>query len=337
MGVLSEVIEKVKSHSKGCMDNVVDMRTVTFDSKEGEAFLKGEENTYYFKVDTLNPKDPKVVHGMKQFCRMIKIPFSFMFRSPDELRRHMTEVWLPSLKGEKAVVLFKLRTEAEKSDARIIRAVMPVECLNIQNDDMLEKVESAIGDDFMVQSVIGDGRDDLVLQIRLLYDSKFDAFGEECSLGFMIRMSELGAKPLHVDTFVYVEETQSCIAMDFGLEPFFEKKYEKAKLNEVEETLSKVVDFLKKPSTKASIRDSIQLAKESKRPPGDLIIRLRLTKGIPDPFVTALSNDVEGVSEISLWDFAKKMAENAKDFEITKCDRLEREAGIIVGFNTLDR
>jgi len=332
----AELLKKLSAYMQGCEDKCIDLRTLTFDAKNGETGLSGKDEFYVFKRNTLKPKDAKTVHAMKQFCKMIKVPFTFQFRSPEYLRKQMVECWLPSLKGEKALVLFKCRRELENS--YILRALLPVEFTNVSNVDILDKVFTAAGEDFKIELVLGDEKDDLVLHIRMISNDQFDAYGEQCSLSFMVTASELGAEALRVDTALFLNSSKSYILASYGGDPYFECQYEKIQSKELLDLFPQLITHLK--GRIQSIRSKIQSAKELTNVVDAMattLINLRLRKGIPESFHTTLAQSVQEKPITNMWDLAVRCSTIAKDFELNKRVKIERMIGDLIGLNFANR
>jgi len=327
-----ELTEKLNQNSLQCDDRVVDLRGIKYEVKDGESKLVGESITYFFKNDPQNPKDPTVVHAAKQFCSMIGVPFSFYFKNPEMIRKQLVDCWLPSLGAEKSIVLMKVRRTGPESQGWIIRAVLPAEFTNISNLEVLEKISAATHDDFLLEFVIGEGRDELVFHVRLIAKEQFEAFGEQCSVGFSVTASELGACPLTVETLLFRTPSRSALMASYAGEPYFSCVYEMIQPKDLLTLFPQLIGRMK--SQLPEIKDRIQATKELKFAQGGIeqaLLQLRLKKGLSEKFHVRLQQVVQGEPPKDTWDLANKIAVIAKDFDIERRVKIEKAAGALVG------
>lgn len=325
------LLEKLKFQVQGCEDRCVDLKTTEFTALNGELCLESGGEKYYFKRDPKNPKDPKVVHAAKQFCKVIGVPYSFFAKNPDHMKRSLVEVWMRTLKSEKAAVLMKLRGDGDGN--WVIRAILPVEFTNISNLDVIEVISESIGDDFKVGFVVGNDRDDLVLYVRFLSKEVLEFFGEKCSYGFSLAMSELGACPLVVDTLLFRNDSATAMIASYAGESFFKCEYENIQPNDLRSLFPTIVSHMKEQLPE--IRERIQEAKElteKEKDIRDLLKEVRLKKGLGDRFHTLLMQECDVDTQIeNLWDFSNKVANVAKEFDVQKRLRIEQVSGELVG------
>jgi len=331
--LIKELSHKLTEHSDGCEERCVDLRTVKYEAKDGEISLVGDSGTYYFKNDPNNPKDPEVTHAAKQFCKLIGVPFSFYFKNPELIRKQLVDCWLPTLGAEKSLVLMKMRRTGPQSTGWIIRAVLPAEFTNISNVEVLERISSAIGDDFEIDFVIGDNRDALLLHVQFVAKSCFDAFGEPYSLGFSVTCSELGARPLTVETLLCRKSTKSNLLASYGGEPYFSCSYDMIQPKDLATLFPQLIARMTEQLPQ--IRERIQATKEWKFTPGHdsehFLTSLRFTKSLSEKFHVRLSQEVQGLPPKDLWELAGKVAVIGKDFDIERRMKIEKAAGTLVG------
>jgi len=330
-----ELIQALSEHSSGCEDRCVDLRTVKFESKDGEAMLVGDAGTYYFKSDPKNPKDPEVTHAAKQFCKLIGVPFSFYFKNPDGLRKQMVDCWLPTLGAEKSLVLMKLRRTGPESTGWIIRAVLPAEFTNISNVEVLERVSSAIADAYEIDFVVGENRDALTLHTQFVSKSTFDAFGECYSLGFSVTASELGARPLTIDTMLCRKSTKTNLLASYGGEPYFSCSYDLIQPKDLATLFPQLITRMTEQLPQ--IREKIQATKEWKFTPErsveQILTSLRFRRGLSEKFHVRLGQEIQGQPPKDLWELSGKMSVIAKDFDLEKRLKIECAAGDLVGLS----
>lgn len=328
---IDELLVKLNNGAMGCQERYLDLKTLQFDAKPGEMKLYNDSETIYFKSDPKNPKNPKVTHAARQFCKMIGVPFSFLLKNPAAMKKDLVECWKGTLKSEKSSALGKVRDVKGQIYAR---AFLPVEYTNISNVDIMERVADATGDDYQIQFVFGDEPDDLILHVRFISKETFRACDEECSYGFSVIASELGASPLCVDTMLFRHESNSALMSTYGgSESFFYSDYEKIQANDLKTLFPEMIDHMK--GQLPDIRESIQSAKElakKKEDVLDLLKELRLRRGLPDRFHRLMAQDVEGDSSIdNRWEFSNRVAMLAREFEVKTRLKIERVAGDLVG------
>ena len=140
---LKTLIERLQGYEVGCEDKCLDLRGLQFEAKEGELRLYNPNHSYYFKSDPKNPRGPKIIHGARQFCKLMKVPYSFFAKNPEYMKNSMVSCWLPTLKPEEAMIMAKLRrTKEENKD--IIRAILPVEFTNLPNHELMSIISETV-------------------------------------------------------------------------------------------------------------------------------------------------------------------------------------------------
>lgn len=330
MNDIQDLIARLKDLEKGCADQFVDLKLLKFDSVENEMSLFNEFHKYFFKVDPKNPRNPKVIHAIKQFTTLMGVPYSFFAKNPEYMRKNMVSCWLPSLKTEKSSVLGKLRTIKDNQNDYIIRALLPVDYTNITNSQVMEAVATEILDDYKIDFVFGDERDDLILHVRFIAKEEFEICGEKCSMGFSVVCSELGAVPLSVDTLLYRGLSKGSILTSYGSgESFFSFEYSKIQKTDLQNLFPPLITHLREKLVE--IKQKIQAAKETvqkKENIQELLRNLRIVKGLNEKFHTMMFQEIEKDESVKTrWDFVNKMAVVAKDFDVTKRLNIERTAG----------
>jgi len=331
--LVKELIHGLSEHANGCEDRCIDLRTIKYEAKDGEVQLVGESGTYFFKSDPNNPKDPEIVHAAKQFCSLIGVPFSFYQKNPELIRKQLVDCWLPTLGAEKSLVLMKLRRSGPQSTGWIIRAVLPAEFTNISNVEVMERISSAIGDDFEVDFVIGEGRDALLLHAQFVSKTCFDAFGEPYSLGFSVTCSELGARPLTVETMLCRKSTKTNLLASYAGEPYFSCAYDMIQPKDLATLFPQLISRMTEQLPQ--IREKIQATKEWKftaeKGSEQVLTALRFKKGLSEKFHVRLAQEVQGTPPKDLWELAGRISVIGKEFDIEKRMKIERAAGDLVG------
>lgn len=328
-----QILHRLKEQTRNCEEKLLDLQTLKFESKEGEMRLYDQSQSYYFKYDPKNPKDPKIIHAAKQFCKLMGVPYSFFSKNPEYMRNNMVSCWLPTLKPEKAQILAKLR---KSPDYQVFRAILPVEFTNISNVDVMTQIIDAINDDFRIEFAIGDERDDPILHVRFISNESFEVCGDECSTGFSVVASELGDAPLSVETILFNNESKSAFIASYSGESFFCSNYEGIQPDDMKALFPQLVGHLKSqlPELKITVQSSKELT-QTREDTRELMKNLRLKKGLGDKFHTQLYQEMESMSssDIDRWTFASKIAIIAKDYEAMKRVKIERVAGELIGLS----
>lgn len=331
---LQNIISKLEQQNKNNEDKCLDLKNLTFVSESGVSRLEDSDNlSYYFKRDIKKPKNPKATHALRQYCKIIGVPFSFFHKNSSEMKNRIAMTWLNSLKAEKSTVLVKLRRSLNDY---IIRAVLPVEFSNISNLDVLKLISEAIGDDFHVLFSIGDEQDDLVLNIRFISKETFDVVDEKFSYGFSVIASELGASSMFIDTFLYHNESDAALIANYGQEPFFSCNYDQIQPDDLKALFPSLIKRLKEqlPQIKEFIQSAKDADTETKDDIYTILKDLRLKKGLSERFHALLSQEISNDNDIrNRWDIANRMGVIAKEFDIMKRMKIETVVGNIMGLN----
>lgn len=328
---LKVLIGRLQEYSKGCEDKCLDLQALQFEAKESELRLHTPVRSYFFKSDPKNPRDPKIVHALKQFCKICGIPYSFFAKNPEQMKNQMVQTWLSSLKPEKSAILAKLRNTPGGIDY-VIRALLPVEYTNIPNYEIFQMVAEVIGDDFYTDFVIGEDRDDLMLHVRFISKETFDVGDETCSTGFSIITSELGAAPISVETMIYRTSSKASMIACYGGEPYFQSDYEGIQPTALRELFPRLVGSLKEqlPELKHTVHSAIDKI-QKKEDTADLLRMLRLRKGLSEKFHTLLYQELEANRVDNRWDFVNRVSILAKDFDSNARVKIEKASGELIG------
>lgn len=329
---LQVFVDKLQKYSETCEDKFLDFQNLQFEAKEGEMKLYSQFRSYFFKNDPEKPKHPKIIHAKKQFCGFMGIPYSFFAKNPEYMKNQMVSCWLPTLKSDKSSVMGKLRKAP--TDDYIIRALLPIEYSNISNAEILQTVSEALDNAYKIDFVIGDERDDLIFHVRMVSKETFMVENEECSLGFSVIVSELGAAPISVDTMLFRCSSKSAMVASYSGESFFAMEYNGMQPKELKVLFPNLVIHLQ--DSLPEIRDRVQSAKdliEQKDDVLDLLRSIRLKKGLSDKFHTLLFQEVEKNPVENRWDLVNRMSTIAKDFDIVNRIKIEKVAGDLIGFN----
>jgi hypothetical protein len=227
--------------------------------------------------------------------------------------------------------LAKLRIAPGGKDY-IIRALLPVEFTNIPNAEILTMISDIIRDDFYIDFVIGEDRDDLILHVRFISKDVFDVGDEVCSTGFSIITSELGAAPISVETMLFRMSSKAAMIASYSGESYFESDYEGIQPSALRELFPRLVQTLRDqlPEIKHSVHSAIDKI-QKKEEINDLLRLLRLKKGLGEKFHRLLFQEVENNKIESRWDFVNRISILAKDFDSTARIKIEKASGEFIG------
>ena len=329
---ITRLVGRLKDLEGGCEDKCLDLQTLKFGVQNGEVRLYNEHHAYYFKHDPENPKDAKIIYAIKQFCKIMGVPYSFFAKNPEYMKTYMVECWLPSVKQTKSVVLAKLRTSKDKGD--IIRAILPAEYTNISNHDVMGSVAGVIGSDFNVDFIIGEDRDEPVLHVRFISKEEFEAFGDQYAVGFSVVVSELGACPLSIETLLFKVSSKAAFLASYGNESFFSCNYEKIQPNDLKELFPKLISRLRGqlPDIKLILQASKEVSQD--QCVNDILKELHFRKGLSDKFHVLLFQEIQKDPTVkNKLDVANKMSILAKDVDVIKRVKIERIAGDLIGLS----
>lgn len=319
--------------TKSCRDLFVDLRMFTFFADDEDMFLTSQDEEYfdkrlYFKTDPDNPRDPKILHAQKQFCKFIKVPHAFFMNNRPSLRNDVVKTWQAGLDTDdsKARCIARIR---ESQDYCVIRAMVPESHNLLRNHELIKLL-----DDYSKESTIpyhlefatGDNRDDLILHARFLFDSTFEISGFKCCLGFSVLASELGKGPLVIDTLVHHLESKTSFVASYGSESYFWSKYEGIQGNEIKDMLPNMINRLTLEADEMKKR--IEQSPKSVVPHEECI-KINTWSGVPKKFKRALFHEAS-TNEDNMntsFDFAKHMSLIAKDFDALKRLEVERASG----------
>jgi len=327
---LNTLEQRLANWSQGCRDVFVDLRSVKFCSDDGGMFLTLPDGSAIrridFKRDPSNPKDVKIVHAQKQFCRMLGVPHTFFTSNRPMMRESIVTSWQSGLETDdkRSRCIARVR---EGSNVAMIRALLPERAVPPKACDVLHAVREAFGNSLKLVFAYGDDKDDLVFHARFLFEDRVPVDKVELFMGFDLVFSELGAHPMTVDALVYDPLHAVAYVASYGGEPFFSSKYDGLQPKEIAEMLPGLLARIRAGT--AEFKQAVQSAIEN----GIYSIRqdcvgITRGKGINASMRRAVFHEAtqaEGIS--SKLDLAMHVALVAKDFDSLKGLVLERAAG----------
>lgn len=322
--------ERLSGWNKDCRDLFVDLRHVVFKASDDDMYLEYPpyDKAIYFKYDPDNPRDPKVLHAQKQFCKFIGVPHGFFMNNRPSLRENIVSTWQAGLNAdaESAQCIIRLR---ESKNYSTIRAFLKADCSPLCNHELISILLEMVAEPMSLEFSNGDDKDDLILHARLLLDQKFELLNNPVCLGFSLITSELGSCPLSVQVLLHDITSKTSFIISYGGKPFFETKYTGIQASEIREMFPKMIQRISEESpeildyviNRVNSQESIEPAEEC----GKVINQ----SSLPAKFKKAIYHEaVQAEDKIkSPYDFAKHMCLVAKDFDCMKRIKIERAAG----------
>lgn len=330
---------RLSTWNESCRNLFVDLRTVNFISTPDDSYLEFQDKSYYdkklyFKADPQNPKDPKVTHALKQFCKIIGIPFSFFKDCRPQLRTNMVSTWQAGLteKDDKAQVIVKLR---ESRDCSLIRSFMPIKKCSLTNHELLTCILDSIEEPLKLEFVHGDGRDDLILHARLLFSKQFDLLGKKVCFGFSLMTSELDACPMTVDFLVHDIESKASFILTYGGEPCFKSNFEGLQTGEIKKIVPDMLDRIEGEIPEIISRIEARMGDVVEFEPQSEALYLCKYKGLNSKMKQSIYHQIaECLDEIRTpWDVARNASLVSKDFDIQKRVIIERACGFYLNLS----
>lgn len=328
-----KIIKRLESWNINCRNLMVDLRTVVYESNSEDTFITFEDKSYYenrlyFKIDSQNPKDPKITHATKQLCKIIGLPYNFFCACRPSLKMNIMRTWQAGLSDDdkKSQTIFKIR---ESRDCSLVRAITPIKKSIIPLHEILNIIRRTLDTPFYIESVSGDKQDDLVFNARFILDKEYD-FNGPIFLGFSLTSSELDASSLILDVLIYNKLAKtSCISLYNG-ESFFESDFTNLQPSEIKEIIPLMLNRLEEevPEIISKMEDR-QKNVDSNFAPDLEALDICRYKGLSSKIRKAIYHEVsECLEEIRTpWDLATHVGLVAKDFESSKRIKIERAAG----------
>lgn len=327
---VTDLVRRLASWTDGCRDVPVDLRLVSFVSDDGGMWLAMPDGSPIkrldFKRDPSNPKDAKILHAQKQFCRMLGIPHAFLVSNRPSMRESLVRTWQSGLETEdkKAKCVARIR---EGGSVAMIRALLPERAVPPKACDIVKAAWDTFGGAVRLVFAHGDDRDDLVLHARFVFQDKLTVDGIDLQMGFDLVFSELGAQSMTVDAIVHDPANMVSYVASYGGEPFFSSKYEGLQAKEVAEMFPSLLTRIRAEASematavKTAISDGIYSARQD-------CVHITRAKGFTSAMRKAVFHEVTQATDIvSKMDLARHVASVAKDFDSLKALVVERAAG----------
>jgi len=323
------LVRRLAEWSSGGRDMFVDLRTVRFRAGDNGMWLDMPEGALPrrldFKRDPTSPKDPRIVHAQKQFCRLLGVPHSFFSSNRPAMRESIVRSLQAGLDADdkKGRAVARIR---EGASVAMIRAIFAERAVPPRSSDVVSAVLKALGGNGGVEFAFGDGKDDLILHARFVTDDRVPFKGAEYRMAFDLVFSELGACPMSVDALVHDPVHKVSFAALYGGDPFFTSKYVGLQAQQVSEMVPALLERLRGEA--GEIGTALRAATEGIYSVRQDCLHICRSKGLTAPMRTAVFHEAEQAGDIvTRLDLARHVALVAKDFDSLKRLALERAAG----------
>jgi len=320
------------SWAQGCRDLSIDLRNVRFVSDEGGMWLELPEGSVTkkidFKRDPANPKDPKIVHAQKQFCKMLGVPHGFFVSNRPMMRESIVRTWQSGLETDDKRSKCTARIR-DGSSVQMIRALVPSRAVPPKANDIVNSIIGAFGKSVRVLFSHGDDKDALMLHARFLFEDKVPVDAPELRMGFDLVMSELGACSMTVDAIVYDQQNDVSYVASYGGEPFFSSKYDGLQSQELSTMFPGLLSRIRSEAGAfaaafVSARDGVYSVKQD-------CVQITRGKGFTTAMRSAVFHEVTQATDVvTKLDVARHVSMVARDFDSLKGLVLERAAGYYI-------
>jgi hypothetical protein len=327
---ISQVVARLQQWNKSCRDIFLDFRSIKFGADDEDMYIDFEDKSVYskriyFKSNPDDPKDLRIQHPQKQFCKILGVPHKYFMDSRPTMKMNMVKLHQATFSadnGEKAQYMARIR---ESSEHAVLRAILPMSHSLIQNHELMDIVKESSKPEFL-DFVNGDERDDLVMHARCIFSEEHTIFGSPVRIGFSLVGSELGASPLTVDVLLYEKLSKTSYIASYGGGSFFKSDYSSIQPSDIKDMFPLMIQRIKDEIPE--IISNIQYVQKGINPE-DEAISVSNWKGLSPKFKKALFHEACecGDDMRTSWDFARHMSLIAKDFDWKKRIEIERAAG----------
>jgi hypothetical protein len=328
-GDLEPLVCRLSTWSQGCRDLPVDLRTVTFEADDSGMNLNlptdGPVRRLDFKRDPANPKDPKVTHAQKQFCRMLGVPHGFFISNRPSIREALVKTWQSGLETDdrRAKCVARIR---EGGSVAMIRALVPERAVPPNSQAVVQAILDSLGGGVTLLFSHGDDKDDLVLHARFILRAEVPVGDSKYRMGFDVVCSELGACPMTVDAIIYDPANEVTYVASYGGEPFFSSKYDGLQPKDITDMFPKLLTRIQTES--GDFKAAFATAAEGIYSVRQDCVSITRGKGFTDAMRRAVFHEATQATDIfSKLDLARHVSTVAKGFDSLKALVVERAAG----------
>jgi hypothetical protein len=228
----------------GCVNETLDIANMKFISSDEEMLLvlqNGTDQKYHFKMNRADPRNADTVHAHKQFCKYVKVPYSFFRDNRPHFRDAIVNAWQDGMRMQEhtAMKIFRLR---KGSEHQTIRALLPDNYTCLDNYEILDALIRDTEKNLELVTFSGESRDSAIFHARILIGDEFEVDGNRLRMGISITASELGSSDLVLDCVVHCVEDGVGLIVSYGGESFFETSYARIQPNEIRDIISAIPD-----------------------------------------------------------------------------------------------
>jgi len=327
---LGPVAKRLEHWNKSCRDVFIDLRTVKFGADDEDMYLDFEDKSIYakriyFKHNPDDPKDSRILHPQKQFCKILGVPHKYFMDSRPSMKKNMVKLHQAAFNadnGEDAQYMARVR---ESEEHAVLRALLPMNHSLIQNHELLNIVNESAQPEF-IDFVNGDQRDDLIMHARCIFSEEYEVLETPVRVGFSLVASELGASPMTVEVLIYDMLSKVSYIASYGGESFFKSDYKGIQPSDIKDMFPLLLSRVRDEVTE--MLNNISYSQKDIRPE-DVAAMVSGWKGLPPKFKKSLFHEACecGDDMGTILDFARHMSLIAKDYDWKKRIHIEKAAG----------
>jgi hypothetical protein len=332
---MKKVLDQLLLNNAQCKESFLDLQTASFEATDDFMHLEFKVGTdctkYFFKHNPDKSKSEIVTLAIKQFCKIVKIPFAFFQKNRPGMKEKLVVAWKSSLGADKpkSEYLVKYRIH---NNYPVIRAILPLNYVSIPNSAILEIIQGAFSDKYDISLISNLEKDEPKFHIRIIEDEKFLVGELEYSLGISLSCSELGASPLIIEAVLYNHAYETAQVITFGFEPCFIFDYVGIQPDQIKTIVPSVISRI------LLLKDSVREVLSQEAPFSGASETCRIigkVKEVPSSFKKALYQEVKDCEEdmCTALDFSRHVSKIAKGYDIEKRIEIERVAGSLLNLN----
>lgn len=217
---LEHLLATVRSHSEGCVDSIVDFSSVTFHTSDTAMWLGLSDGSFsrpdlHFRVHPTNPSDKIAIHAHKQFCKLVKVPYSFFVQNRPHMRETLVRTWLSGLTpGDKASKrLVKVR---ECREVNMVRAILPESHCGYPNHKALSSlIRYGKSRDMQLAFLSGEESDSPRMQVTVKFGDTIPWNGRDYRLGIELSFSDVSTDNIVAEALLLPEKGEDSYMFTF--------------------------------------------------------------------------------------------------------------------------
>jgi len=334
---LSSLSENLYSWYINCRDLLVDFREVDFVATEEDLYIEFKDkkcysSKIYFKKDTNKFKNPEVLHAIRQFCKIIGVPFNFFLNSLPSMKVDIFKIWQVSVTEDesKALKILKIR---ESPGCTIIRAIVPIFKQFIPYYEITQIIDQILNriseNSYKIVTLYGTMKDDLIFHIRIISDKRY-FYNDTLYIGFSITASDLDFCPLSIDTFLNIPEKKTDIICNYAGGSYYQSDKKGIQADTLRDILPRIIQNLDRNMPDIVSRlDVIPENEDSHFNPEIEVVKIGKYKGMTKLIKKAFYSKVveQSFNMGDSWNFIMQLGEVSKEFDILKRNEIEKVFG----------